>query len=1543
MALPWTDLRTWHGSQYSAFEELCCQLAMYEPVPEGSIFVRKGVPDSGIECQWELPDGCIWAWQAKYFLSIPNQSQWNQIDKSVKTALQNAPNISQYIVCLPINRSDSPNKSGKGSLAKWNEHVRKWEGWAAVHKSETKFMYWGETEIFDRLSQEEHRGRYWFWFHAEQLSQKWFEDRLEEAIADAGDRYTPELNVDLEISSFFDSLGRTQKFYEEVGRRLISLRRASYDLPHDSDSSIEAELQAGIQNLCLLLESPLPSSPLMLKDCLLRPFQWKEVAARANRISTVCLQAMRKSDSSNTHQESPINENQRPITNLSDRNHYDQYRLERLQDLCDELSELAQSDRATLANKPAMLLVGEAGCGKTHLLCDVAKRDTLSGSPRILLHGFKFTREEPWSQIIRLLGLNITRDEFLGALEAAAQLYQSRILIMIDGLNEGEGRMMWKNHLAGMLIAISRTPWIGIAISVRTSYEEVIVPPSSFNDRLTRVEHKGFREKWFEAVNRFFKYYRIHPSTPLLQPEFTNPLFLKLLCSGVRSLELDRIPQGLQGLSKVLTFYIDATNARLAKPDRLDYDPMDNVVRKALEQLAEKMALENTHQLPRKTVEQLVNTFLPRDGFEKTLFCHLLREGVLAEYSRKSIEGYIEEVRFGFERFADYLKAEYFLNYHLKKVSVKHCFSKGGALGKLFRDESSCSMNRGLLEMLFILIPESVGVDLVTLLPHVTGTTTVSNAFIRSFVWRHSSSFSKDTETYMKETIFPDPYLCEDFLDALLTISPIPDHPYNSDWLHKLLIGQRMADRDVWWSTFLHREWKAERSVDRLVDWAFDELASKAVSDEVIRLIGVALTWFLTTPNRFLRDHTTKALVRLFTSRIDCLCEVIKSFRGVDDPYVIERLLAVAYGCAMRATQRNSLEELALEVFDWIFGTGEPLPHILLRDYARGVIEVALHRNPALTVKTQKIRPPYKSEWPGFDVPDESELKAWGEWSEKMPQVELSRVHLYDSIMNDMEDFSNYVIGDLLEWSPERLGESHKPTHREVVEEFERRLTPREKEAWDGYRNVHRLEVHRFIMGNAGKGSPGSQDAVLQIKDLRTAESHLLSVLGKGSSKAEVFRQIVKPYLNEPQKFSNEENFDGHLARRWIMNRVIDLGWTVSRFGTFDRNVDCLHNQGRSANKPERVGKKYQWIAFHELLARLSDNFKFNPALGDESLQEYHGPWNLPFHRDIDPSNLLKRTNSSRGGPTTQSWWFKTPFDSWTEPHEEIAWLKETAGLPRVESLIEVVEPESDISWLTLEGNYDWEEPTPFDKERYDCVRRRIWYQLRSFLVRTNDTNKVLRWAKKQNFSDWSIPRSDPHASEFFLGEFPWAQSFGDHDTSYHGRDGWTRGYRDRVATEVLVTTDGYYWEAGGFDCSIDETMLIRFPCKEIIQGMDLSWRGKEGCFFDPQGALTAFDPSVSEAGPSTLLIRRSAFERFLCENDLSVVWTVAGAKEIIGGHMTPETYRGELRLNGTYTLKRGSLRGELTSRFHAPRLAAAKNSTNPEGKQLELIEEEDA
>jgi len=617
----------------------------------------------------------------------------------------------------------------------------------------------------------------------------------------------------------------------------------------------------------------------------------------------------------------------------------------------------------------------------------------------------------------------------------------------------------------------------------------------------------------------------------------------------------------------------------------------------------------------------------------------------------------------------------------------------------------------------------------------------------------------------------------------------------------------------------------------------------------------------------------------------------------------------------MRSTESNAISELAKNVYEWIFKNGTPPSHILLRDYARGIIEVALHRGLELDINIKKVKPPYKSKWPS-EIPTEGELKKHGEWRKDMPDKEWARAYMYDSVMGS-EDFARYIIGTNFghfEWSSRRLGEPRKPSRKEVYEIFVKSLTDKQKRLWERYHTIQRnVDLYQRLdeseREDVFKGRFTKEELDSAIT---SSEQAFRKTLGK--KKVKLFQAYVIPYLSDPDPFKDEYRFDLSIAQRWIFKRVLELGWTAERFGQFDRNITLYSNHSRASNKPERIGKKYQWIAYHEFLARVSDNFEFRGEAWSDQPEKYQGPWQMNV-RDIDPSCLLRRTELEKWKSHTNTWWFSSSYDAWDSESDDVVWLKSAEDLPSIETLIEVTNPEDQSQWFALESFYKWEQPTLPEEEYLETPRREIWYKIKSYVVKKSGIDELFEWAKEQNFMDRGMPKSH-ELTRVFLGELFWAPSFEYHNTPYYSHDGWTRGHDNHIPKEVLVSTDQYMQEYHGHDCSIDETINIYLPAEWLAEHMDLSWDGVEGHFYDKKGNLVAFDPSVRVPGPGALLINRDAFLRFLNDNGYDILWILLGEKRIIGGSMSPKEWKGRLELSAAYRIRKEKAYGTFNTRF---------------------------
>lgn len=221
----------------------------------------------------------------------------------------------------------------------------------------------------------------------------------------------------------------------------------------------------------------------------------------------------------------------------------------------------------------AMLIRGVAGVGKTHAIVDEATERQHKGYRSFVFFGEDFrTGEDPWTKMAAKLGLGVGvgREELLGAMDAAAEASGSVGIVFVDALNETRpDRRAWRAWLPTMVAQIARYENLKLCVSCRDSYLGEVVPAGS---RLPEVEHNGFAGVEFEAIRKFFEHYGLErPSAPLMQPEFTVPLFLQMVCRSLQTMGRTTLPPGMQGITAVVDLFFSANNKRIA--EEIDYDP----------------------------------------------------------------------------------------------------------------------------------------------------------------------------------------------------------------------------------------------------------------------------------------------------------------------------------------------------------------------------------------------------------------------------------------------------------------------------------------------------------------------------------------------------------------------------------------------------------------------------------------------------------------------------------------------------------------------------------------------------------------------------------------------------------------------------------------------------------------------------------------------------------------------------------------------------------------------------------------------------------
>ncbi len=1375
----------------------------------------------------------------------------------------------------------------------------------------------------------------------------WYQKHLRQIKQRAGARYTPELNVNLPISEIFDGISRTENFYATIREKYGELfREFRYVTPKYKNNELQKkydQITKEIKALFKIIEG--------IKGYDTNKIPWDKIQKQTNNLHKNLWEftdKLRKERDQVKDIKTPLRKDGSYQQSPSEKFNSDIYHIYKTQELIRYFEELSSSTKAQLSNHPFLLLTGFAGTGKTHLLCDVVEqrikneKDTL---PAFLVFGEFFSDDKDfWSHVLKQLEIENTiktKEDFLKKLNNLGKKTKSRSLLIIDALNENISHAsgFWKNNLNNIIQEIKKYPNIALIVSVRSGFENEVLTEKQ-KTLFIHEEHQGFRFREWEAVNKFFKAFSLPlPEIPLLMPEFQNPLFLLLFCKAFKKRNKKKNKQifrGHEGATYIFeSFILNATDI-IAKEFKIEKgrfnSPAYRIWSEIIKEIASEMVNQNDERIPEEKLNGNIKKTYPQVNIGK--FAQALESNMLVMKVPRYIKGERGkgfDVRFPFQKFSDHLIGRYIFKKYEDEFgkqnknleTAKKFFSKRRKLGKFL----SKNWNRGIIEALSIQCPEQLkGIEFIEVAPYLIKDNYLAQvaeeAFVESLIWRNPKAFSKDGKNTLKiinQNVIRRESGHHQLLNAFLSVAPIPNHPFNAERLHQHLSNFSMPKRDSWWSTFLHYQNGEQGAVDRILQWSWSDQEKSHINNDSIFLTSLALAWFLTTPNRFVRDKATKGLVCLLQNRIHLIPKLLEQFKDINDFYITERLFAVAYGCALRNQKdKENLKVLAEWIYKNVFKNNKPPVHILLRDYARGVIEVTQNMGIILKINEDTINPPYKSTWPKR-IPSEEDLKKkyYPEDFFKDKTKDRGFLDIWSSVMS-FGDFARYVIGtnsNMCEWNGIKFGQ--KIVDRKVLfENFIDKLNLHQKQLWG--------ECDPIICEDHKDGSKmiSGIDFAFKVAVGRKKDDEVKSALetfkrSLNIKNRKLFKKEIFPYLDHNLNLTHNpaKSFDLRIAQRWIFNRVVKLGYAPKLHGEFDNIVNRYDNSGRSEHKAERIGKKYQWIAYHEFMALVSDHFEFKGNSWSNSKENYKGAWQ-PRIRDIDTSFILQNDAHINNSVTFSQW--KTGYgnyDAWEKKKSDVNWIKTNNDLPNPKNLIPIIDDNKKV-WLMLEGFVKWEEKTPPEHKKYDIPVREVWYMIKSYIVKKNDANKFFEWAKEQDFMGRWMPESNSFY-ETFLGEYPNSVAFEDLRGDYNIWTKLGRGSKD-LQIPVVVTDDSYLNEFT-LDCSHSGSVSVKLPCKWLVNKMKLHHKYLDGRFYDKQDNLTTITTSIFEESlPSALLIDKKALIDFLDKKGYTIFWTLLGEKQLIGGSHSRDDFVGRLEISGAYTInKKGDVIGESYNKFN--------------------------
>ena len=1455
-------------------------------------FLSKGCW-SGIECFVAHNDRTESGWQAKYFFEF-GANQVAQLDKSIEQALAKHPRLRRYIVCLPINLRDQRTGKAHSQLERWQAWVKKWQANAHRKGRALAIELWDETQLLKRLTQSgpDFAGRVQYWFDHATFAPEWFRQRFEEARAGLGERYTPETNVDLPIRRSLLAFARDPAVQREIeewfakleGIRYRAINEIGEVLTDAAEIALVSKLDASADKLARALSSrPLESGDTLPTDV------WKKEAGNFAVAINECIEAIwnRERD---TEKRAP--ERDDAI-----------YSLRRLNQALDAISDALRDNRWQIVNSRRLLVYGDAGVGKSHLFGDAVAHCITHQQPAILALGSNFVDGDPWRQILDQLGLHtLDSGTFLGALDAAAQAANTRALLLIDALNERKGLDVWPARLAGFLRSIEPFPRVAIALSCRSTYLPYVVPATITEVQLPRIEHVGFAGRAGEAARIYLDRRGIvRMAAPNLVPEFENPLFLKTACDYLKKEGLSEFPRGLHGVSQIFEFYFSAVARQVES--RFQLDPHPKFVARAISALANAVDTSERGYICIDAASNLLESILPSQGLlEKSLLSQLESEGMLAVEPLRLEDGSIKEyVRFTFERYSDHRIAARLFDQHLDPTQPLKAFAAGTAL-HAYLTKKVAYRKTGVIEAMAIQLPERTELELPDALPagH-RNNFLVRMAFCRSVLWRDQRHFRNRTVELLKEISRETGH--DEVLRTFVAVATEPENQFNAVYLHRMLVAMTMPDRDQQWSTFVADEANSGDShVQTLIEWTSRNGLS-AIEDGRAELAAVALAWLFTTSHRSVRDRATKALVALLAKRLPLASRLIRQFVGVNDLYVIDRVVAAAYGAALQGLQDDKLSELAETVFECIFDVKQPVTHILIRDHARGIIELAKMRDVLpKRILIIKAKPPHNSPWPLENVSAKKiamyvEKFPCGKYTDQIPD------QIVNSCVND-GDFARYVIDYAVHhWSSLPISAAGM-TQKALFEQWRKKIlheVPKSSRHLQKVINICdllRAEDKRKRRDSEPLKGETSADAKawknLEAK-LKNAETQLKQALEeRWTEYCEYARSYIQRDIHRLQvHYSWPPPFSAGLARRWISKRAHDLGWTPERFAQFDRNV----GHDRQDHRIERIGKKYQWIALHELLARVADNAAFTDH--SDKLKEYTGPWQT-MTRDIDPSLLAENTHGDQWRQWEPTWWMSAKASLKPISREaRLIWLATDSDMMNDESLIAVTEPRTNREWLVVDEYAAWHQWSLDRGER--TYERVATFEVSRLLVQAGERDKLIGALSGRIIcSDHELPLLDI-SKDGYVGEYCW-------HPLYEKADGWVPPNDwNRIPVDTQPASVSYSAKRCEYDYSLAESFSFNLPGPGLAKGMSLHFSDGSSLYYaDDEGQIVFFDPSIKQKGPSAALVERTTFLQFLRREKLEAIWILSRRKEVFGGKRHGGGWGGERLFCSIFWLKAG-------------------------------------
>lgn len=299
--------------------------------------------------------------------------------------------------------------------------------------------------------------------------------------------------------------------------------------------------------------------------------------------------------------------------------------------------------------------------------------------------------------------------------------------------------------------------------------------------------------------------------------------------------------------------------------------------------------------------------------------------------------------------------------------------------------------------------------------------------------------------------------------------------------------------------------------------------------------------------------------------------------------------------------------------------------------------------------------------------------------------------------------------------------------------------------------------------------------------------------------------------------------------------------------GNYDKDI---YSRNRFDQSQERIGKKYQWIGYYEVLSYLCDHYKIllDKWSAEKKFAAYSFPWLTGAIPYMDPTIEAEESLSVVSHDI-----FEKIDNDFKLIKDETEWLEDDNLLP---SIHHAVKDKDGNDWIILKA---FDTQTELVKNTQCCAS--VWYD--TVLVANSNITEFKAWGQRDgNLRQYFYSSGDYN---YLWNDYPWSSNYRERQHYMNYKEEWCLSF-DVIKTYSTQLQEEFI----GCYAPMEHLREAHSPNETIMQELALH-NAERGIVRDEEGNIIAMNINSTSSRMPGLAIRKKELDEFLQKNDMTM------------------------------------------------------------------------